>query len=611
MALPRALPGQDLARRHAHRVPHEQLVGRGAAQLSRRPEPADLDRRSQDLRSRLAAVDRFEGHRSGLGRRHGLLPLRSRRRRERLGVRREGEEARAGHEVHRLRREDDRRRRRRRSCSSRPATSTSSIRSPAATQVVNITATGDFPWMMPRWEDVTEPDDEHRALADRQARRRRSARRDLHDPGREGRRPQPDAIRAARPSAIRRGRPTASTSRTSATSPASTSWCIEAQDGLTPPREIALPKPTHYYTPSWSPDSKKLLYTDTNLNVWVLDVATGQAKVVGNDPWMVPQRTLNPDVEPRLEVGRVRRAACNSLYHAIFVSNVETGETKQITDGLADAMWPAWDASGKYLWFLASTDFGLRSQWLDMTSYDRDGDVRAVLRGPEEGRADPAAAGERRGHRRRQAPARRRRRRRPRRPRRRAGGASRADAARQAAGAARGRATPVTVQIDFDGLQQRIISVPGVPERAVLAAARRRRRARSSTSSRGGGGARRWRRQHAASLSAERSPRGAVRDRRRRVRRQRRRPQAALSRRRWRRRTRRRRRRRAGAGAGAVPRRRRSQRRRRPGSGRLNVDAAHVSRAAAKSSSRSSTKAGATSATTSTCRTCTAPTGRR
>src|SRR6185295_4940638 len=69
---------------------------------------------------------------------------------------------------------------------------------------------------------------------------------------------------------------------------------IEAQDGMTPPREIALEKPTHYYTPSWSPDSKKLLFTDTGLHVWVLDVATGKAKIVGSDPWMVPQRTLNP-----------------------------------------------------------------------------------------------------------------------------------------------------------------------------------------------------------------------------------------------------------------------------------------------------------------------------
>ena len=82
----RAVSGQDLARRHAHRLSHEQLVGRRAPQLSRRPEPADLDRRSEDLRPRVAAVDRLEGHRSRLGRRHRLLHLRSRRRRERLGV---------------------------------------------------------------------------------------------------------------------------------------------------------------------------------------------------------------------------------------------------------------------------------------------------------------------------------------------------------------------------------------------------------------------------------------------------------------------------------------------------------------------------------------------
>ena len=86
---------------------------------------------------------------------------------------------------------------------------------------------------------------------------------------------------------------------------------------------------------------------------------------------MVPQRTLNPMWSPDSKwVAYASRL--KSLYHAIFVSNVETGETKQVTDGLADAMCPAWDASGKYLWFLASTDFGLRSQWLDMTSYDHE-----------------------------------------------------------------------------------------------------------------------------------------------------------------------------------------------------------------------------------------------
>ena len=56
---------------------------------------------------------------------------------------------------------------------------------------------------------------------------------------------------------------------------------IESQEGIAPPREITLDKPTHYYTPAWSPDSKKLLYTDTNLNVWVMDIESGKAKVVG------------------------------------------------------------------------------------------------------------------------------------------------------------------------------------------------------------------------------------------------------------------------------------------------------------------------------------------
>jgi len=144
---------------------------------------------------------------------------------------------------------------------------------------------------------------------------------------------------------------------------------IEAQDGLAPPREIALESPTHYYTPAWSPDSKRILYTDTNLKLWVLDVESGKAKVVGRDPWMVPQRTMNPAWSPDSK-WIAYASHLNSLYKAIFITNAETGDVKQVTDGLADTTWPVFDASGKYLWFFASTDFGMRSQWLDMTSYD-------------------------------------------------------------------------------------------------------------------------------------------------------------------------------------------------------------------------------------------------
>jgi tricorn protease len=156
----------------------------------------------------------------------------------------------------------------------------------------------------------------------------------------------------------------------------------------------------------------------------------------------------------------------NSLYRAIFVANVDTGEKKQVTDGLADAMYPVWDAGGKYLWFLASTDFGLRSPWLDMMSYDREptfglylavlkaGDPSPLLPESDEdkgvGSAAPAApgGGGGRGGRGGGAPP--------------AAGGEPGAQTEQADAPARAPARPVTVQIDFEGLQRRTIAIEGV-----------------------------------------------------------------------------------------------------------------------------------------------------
>ena len=185
-----------------------------------------------------------------------------------------------------------------------------------------------------------------------------------------------------------------------------------------------------------------------------------------------------------------------------------------------------------------------KSQWLDMTSYDHDENFGLYLGGAEEGRAEPAAAGERRGH--------GRRRRRP------------------AAAAAVAAAAPVR-------RRARSGAADAAAHRAARAGRRvhdRFRRTRSSASSRcpacpsgstrncsagvagtvyfleaaAGGGGRGGAGGGGGTLhrySPARSPRRAVRHRRRRLRRERRRPQAALSRRRrrWRRRRPRRRRR--------------------------------------------------------------------
>ncbi len=326
--------------------------------------------------------------------------------------------------------------------------------------VVDITATGDFPWMMAQWKDVTASMS-NLALSPTGKRIAVEARGEIFTiPAENG---DVRDITNSSGSAEREPAWSPDGKQLSYFSDKSGEYelYIADQDGLSAPREIKIPTTGHFYTPSWAPDGKHILFHDTNLHLWVVDVGTGQAKIVGNDPWMVPTRTMDPVWSPD---GKWIAYAkhLSSLYKAIEVVNVETGVSKQVTDGLADVMSPAWDASGKYLWFIASTDFGLKSQWLDMSNVDhtetfglyatilRKSDPSPFLPESDEENGMPSApafGGGGRGGR--------------------GGGAAAAGdsagAVEQAPRAPRGGMPTVT--IDFDGINHRILAVPGIPER--------------------------------------------------------------------------------------------------------------------------------------------------
>ncbi|MCC7195982.1 MAG: PDZ domain-containing protein [Gemmatimonadaceae bacterium] len=300
--------------------------------------------------------------------------------------------------------------------------------------VVPITVAGDFPWMMPQWKDVSSRI-VNMALSPTGKRAVVEARGEVFTiPAEKG-----DVRNIASSSS--------SAERDPAWSPDGKSISyfsdrlgeyrlyIESADGLTPAREIALPNAKHYYTPSWSPDGKKIVYTDTDLKLWVLDVASGQAKVMGDDPWMIPTRTMNPVWSPDSRwIAYVKHL--NSLYKAVVVVNAATGAAQQVTDGLADVISPAWDASGKYLWFLGSTSFGLSSQWLDMTNQGNTETFALYLTVLRKGEPTPFAPE--------------------------SDESAATDASSQQARAASG---PPAVEIDFDGIAGRIVPVPGVAER--------------------------------------------------------------------------------------------------------------------------------------------------
>ncbi|AIY12853.1 S41 family peptidase [Cellulophaga baltica] len=143
---------------------------------------------------------------------------------------------------------------------------------------------------------------------------------------------------------------------------------IANQDGEQK-KSYKLPNNTFYFKPDWSPDGKHIAYSDTDYNIWIINLMTGKAEKVATDSYAHPTRTMNPIWSPDSKWIAFPKQLVNN-YKAIFAYNNTTKETIQLTDGLADAISPIWDESGSYLYFLASTNFGLQSGWLDMSSYD-------------------------------------------------------------------------------------------------------------------------------------------------------------------------------------------------------------------------------------------------
>ncbi|MEQ9308290.1 MAG: PDZ domain-containing protein [Balneolaceae bacterium] len=147
------------------------------------------------------------------------------------------------------------------------------------------------------------------------------------------------------------------------------SLMISDQFGQEEPRSIELPNPTYYFQPDWSPDGKFIAYTDTDYNLWYVNVESGKTVMFDSDGYAHPNRTFNPYWSPDSKwIAYVK--LLDSQFKAVHVHNIETGKTHMLTDGMSDAITPVWDESGKYLYFLASTDFGLNTGWLDMSSYD-------------------------------------------------------------------------------------------------------------------------------------------------------------------------------------------------------------------------------------------------
>ena len=133
---------------------------------------------------------------------------------------------------------------------------------------------------------------------------------------------------------------------------------LRSQDGVSV-RKIGLgTPPSFFYSPTWSPDSKKLAYSDKRLHLWYLDVDVGKPTLIATSPYdNGPGSGFDPMWSPDSRwIAYTRQVS--GILRAVFVYGLEDKTEHQITDGLSDAAFAAFDKNGRYLYFTASTDVG-------------------------------------------------------------------------------------------------------------------------------------------------------------------------------------------------------------------------------------------------------------
>ena len=140
--------------------------------------------------------------------------------------------------------------------------------------------------------------------------------------------------------------------------------------GVTAARAVALPNTGFYSSPAWSPDGKQILVQDNHRNLWTIEVASGNASKIDADSHPDPFRQFDATWSPDSRWIAYSKNLPSRL-RAIFVYSLVDKKAYQLSDGLADSISPAFDLNGKYLYFLASTNYGPSTGWLEMSSLDR------------------------------------------------------------------------------------------------------------------------------------------------------------------------------------------------------------------------------------------------
>jgi tricorn protease len=135
---------------------------------------------------------------------------------------------------------------------------------------------------------------------------------------------------------------------------------------------------------AWSPDASHIAVVDSKVRRGS-NIASGTITVADTGGGSTDLNAMEPAWSPDSKWIAYAKSYPNQ-FRRVLVWSLADGRKRVLTDALASAGEPAWDANGRWLYFLASTDLGVQSGWADLGSQTRtstSGVYVALLRADE------------------------------------------------------------------------------------------------------------------------------------------------------------------------------------------------------------------------------------
>jgi len=139
---------------------------------------------------------------------------------------------------------------------------------------------------------------------------------------------------------------------------------IQAVESVWKPDLISNCSPSKLGRLCWSPDCKKLGYSDKRGCFYTINIETRETKKIFFDSWFASQRFVSAKWSPDSKWLVFVKGNPN-WFTSVFLYSIESGKTFRVTDKLVNASGPCFDPEGKYLFWIADCNVSIEDSYMD------------------------------------------------------------------------------------------------------------------------------------------------------------------------------------------------------------------------------------------------------